>query len=74
MVRPLPKIITICMAGLLHHNSDIWAQTNPVGEGNGDPKWANWSLGSPWVCQHLYEHYRFTAEQKIFIGNWPILS
>ncbi|MFI5129715.1 MAG: glycosyl hydrolase family 95 catalytic domain-containing protein [Chitinophagales bacterium] len=48
----------------VHHNSDIWAQTNPVGEGNGDPKWANWSLGSPWLSQHLYEHYRFTADKK----------
>ncbi|WP_114784111.1 glycoside hydrolase family 95 protein [Botryobacter ruber] len=48
----------------LHHNSDIWAQTNPVGEGGGDPKWANWSLGSPWLSQHLYEHYRFTQDKK----------
>ncbi|HLW07778.1 MAG TPA: glycoside hydrolase family 95 protein [Marinilabiliaceae bacterium] len=48
----------------LHHNSDIWAQTNPVGEGGGDPKWANWSLGSPWISQHLFEHYRFTSDKK----------
>jgi len=48
----------------VHHNSDLWAQTNPVGEGGGDPKWANWSLGSPWLSQHLYEHYRFTADKK----------
>lgn len=48
----------------VHHNSDIWAQTNPVGEGNGDPKWANWALGSPWLSQHLYEHFRFTSDKK----------
>jgi alpha-L-fucosidase 2 len=48
----------------VHHNSDMWGQTNPVGEGGGDPKWANWSLGSPWLSQHLYEHYRFTADKK----------
>lgn len=48
----------------LHHNSDIWAQTNPVGEGTGDPKWANWALGSPWISQHLYEHYLFTGDKK----------
>lgn len=48
----------------VHHNSDIWAQTNPVGEGGGDPKWANWALGSPWLSQHLFEHYRFTADKK----------
>ncbi len=48
----------------VHHNSDIWAQTNPVGEGGGDPKWANWALGSPWLSQHLYEHYRFSGDTK----------
>jgi alpha-L-fucosidase 2 len=49
---------------VLHHNTDIWAQTNPVGEGGGDPKWANWALGSPWLSQHLYEHYRFTGDKR----------
>jgi alpha-L-fucosidase 2 len=49
---------------VVHHNSDLWAQTNPVGEGSGDPKWANWALGSPWLSQHLYEHYRFTKDKN----------
>lgn len=48
----------------VHHNTDIWAQTNPVGAGGGDPKWANWAMGSPWLSQHLYEHYRFTNDTK----------
>ncbi len=47
-----------------HHNSDIWAHANPVGHQTGDPKWANWSLGSPWLSQHLYEHYRFTNDKE----------
>ncbi|MDR2775005.1 MAG: glycoside hydrolase family 95 protein [Tannerella sp.] len=47
----------------LHHNSDIWAQTNPVGNlGKGDPSWANWPMGGPWLSQHLYEHYRFNGD------------
>lgn len=46
----------------VHHNSDIWAHANPVGHQKGDPKWANWALGSPWLSQHLYEHYRFTKD------------
>ena len=29
-----------------HHNSDIWAMSNPVGDfGKGDPVWANWPMG-----------------------------
>ena len=46
----------------VHHNSDIWAAANPVGEKEGDPMWANWAMGGAWLCQHLYEHYRFTLD------------
>ncbi|UOG76903.1 glycoside hydrolase family 95 protein [Hymenobacter tibetensis] len=48
----------------VHHNSDIWATSNPVGDlGKGDPTWANWNMGSPWLSQHLWEHYRYTNDQ-----------
>lgn len=58
-----------------HHNSDIWAQTNPVGEGSGDPKWANWSLGSPWLSQHLFEHFRFTRDTNFLRQTaYPIMK
>ena len=46
---------------VVHHNSDIWALSNPVGnKGQGDPKWANWSMGANWLCRDLWEHYAFT--------------
>jgi alpha-L-fucosidase 2 len=49
----------------VHHNSDIWALSNPVGDiGKGDPTWANWTMGSPWLCQHLWMHYAFTKDKK----------
>ena len=49
----------------VHHNSDIWALSNPVGDiGKGDPTWANWTMGSPWLCQHLWMHYAFTNDKK----------
>ena len=48
-----------------HHNSDLWAASNPVGDkGTGDPKWANWAQGGNWLCQHLWEHYRFTGDKQ----------
>ncbi len=60
---------------VVHHNSDIWAQTNPVGEGGGDPKWANWSLGSPWLSQHLFEHYLFTSNKKFLKDSaYPLMK
>lgn len=46
----------------VHHNSDIWAMAGPVGQQEGDPMWANWSLGGAWLCQHLYEHYLYTQD------------
>jgi alpha-L-fucosidase 2 len=46
-----------------HHNSDIWAMSNPVGNfGDGDPSWANWPMGGTWASAHLWEHYLFTQD------------
>jgi alpha-L-fucosidase 2 len=48
-----------------HHNSDIWAQSAPVGDyGKGDPVWANWHGGSAWLSQHLWEHYAFGGDAR----------
>lgn len=60
----------------LSHNADIWGQTNPVGNrGWGDPVWANWYVGAPWVCQHLYEHYRFTGDEKYLSEEaYPVMK
>ncbi|BBH21999.1 hypothetical protein Back11_33440 [Paenibacillus baekrokdamisoli] len=44
----------------VHHNSDIWAQSAPVGAyGHGDAVWALWPMGGVWLCQHLWEHYAY---------------
>lgn len=57
---------------VLHHNTDIWATTNPV---SGSPMWANWPLGGAWLCQHLWEHYQFTGD-KVFLEKtaYPIMK
>ena len=49
-----------------HHNIDLWRQSAPVGMGTrfADPTWANFSMSGPWLCQHLWEHYRFTCDKK----------
>ncbi|MEO6582736.1 MAG: glycoside hydrolase family 95-like protein, partial [Ferruginibacter sp.] len=61
---------------VLHHNSDIWGLSNAVGDvGKGDPKWANWCMGGNWLCQHLYEHYRFTQDKKYLKETaYPIMK
>lgn len=49
---------------VVHHNSDIWAMSNPVGDfGKGDPVWANWPMGGAWSSAHLWEHYLYTQDK-----------
>jgi len=58
------------------HNSDIWALTNPVGHvGKGDPVWANWIMGAPWVSQHLWEKYAYRGD-KNYLKNtaYPVMK
>ena len=59
-----------------HHNSDIWALSNAVGnKGNGDPKWANWSMGANWMSRDLWEHYLFTGDKKFLQQTaYPIMK
>ena len=59
-----------------HHNADLWRQSAPVGNyGDGDPMWANWSMSSAWLSQHLWEHYAFTGDRD-FLKNraWPVMK
>lgn len=60
----------------VHHNSDIWGLSNPVGDlGNGDPMWANWTMGSPWLSQHLWWHYQFTQDKKYLAETaYPLMK
>jgi alpha-L-fucosidase 2 len=59
-----------------HHNADIWALSNPVGDtGKGEPKWANWSMGANWLCRHLWEHYLYTGDKKFLTETaYPIMK
>lgn len=59
-----------------HHNSDVWAMSNAVGDfGKGDPVWANWTMGGTWLSTHLWEHFQFTRDTT-FLSNtaFPIIE
>ncbi len=56
----------------VHHNTDIWATTNPV---SGSPMWANWPMGGAWLSQHLWEHYQFTGNLDYLINTaYPLMK
>ena len=55
-----------------HHNSDVWALSNPV---SGEPMWANWTGGGTWLCQHLWEHYAYTGDKKYLAKTaYPLMK
>ena len=59
-----------------HHNSDVWAQSAPVGAyGDGDPVWANWHGGSAWLPQHMWEHYAFSGDRAFLRDRaYPVMK
>lgn len=58
-----------------HHNIDLWRAANPVGTGVGQPTWANWCMSGPWLCAHLYEHYRFTRDRDFLRARaYPLMK
>ena len=56
------------------HNSDIWAMATPVGLGDGDPSWANWTMGGTWLSTHLWEHYLYTRDRAALQRDYPTLK
>ena len=46
------------------HNSDIWAMSNPVGEKNEKPEWANWNFGGAWLVNTLWDHYQYNPDEE----------
>jgi alpha-L-fucosidase 2 len=60
-----------------HHNIDIWRQSAPVGMGTlfADPTWANFCMSGPWLCQHVWEHYRFTGDREFLRETaYPVMK
>ncbi len=60
---------------VVHHNTDIWAMSNPVGDfGKGSPVWANWYMGANWLSRHLWEHYSYTGDTSFLKEVYPIMK
>jgi alpha-L-fucosidase 2 len=45
-----------------HHNTDVWAYSQPVGLGGHDPKWSFWPLAGAWLVRHLWERILHGAD------------
>ena len=56
------------------HNTDIWAMTDPVGLGVGDPCWANWNMGGAWLAMDIWENYAFSGDKAALKEYYPVLK
>ena len=54
---------------VLHHNTDQWRITGPVDRAPT----GLWSMGSAWLCRHLWEHYLYTGDKDFLRQVFPIL-
>ena len=50
-----------CRGFCAHHNTNIWANTDPEGIFDASPVW---STGAAWLSLHFYEHYRYTKDRE----------
>jgi alpha-L-fucosidase 2 len=53
-----------------HVLANPWGFTSP-GEG---ASWGATNSGSAWLCQHLWEHYLYTKDEKFLAWAYPILK
>jgi len=58
-----------CGGWVCHHNTDLWRGTAPV-----DYVMPGlWPMGGAWLCQHLWEHYLYTGDEKFLKEYYPIM-
>lgn len=58
-----------------HHNTDLWAMTNPVGykKTGWSCLYSFWNMGSGWVCCQLYDLYEYTLDKSALADIYPIM-
>jgi len=53
-----------------HTITNVWGFTSP----GAHPAWGQWPSGSAWLCQNLWDHYRFTRDPGILRPVYEILK
>lgn len=57
---------------VMHHNTTIWRDAQPV-DWHGST--AFWPMAGGWLCQHLWEHYQFTGDERFLRETaYPIMK
>lgn len=59
------KIHYGCEGWTVHHNTDLWRLTSPVGRTGELPDtavWAMWPMGGAWLVRHLWDRFEFGGD------------
>jgi alpha-L-fucosidase 2 len=55
---------------VVHHLTDPWGFTVPA-----DGLWGVWPVGAAWLCQHPFEHYRYSGDKEFLARRaWPLMK
>lgn len=58
---------------VVHHNSDPWCFTGPVGAGDDSPSWSTWPFGGVWLARHVVDHHDWTGDDDALRRHWPVV-
>ncbi|MFA6451536.1 MAG: glycoside hydrolase family 95 protein, partial [bacterium] len=61
---------------VVHHNSDLWRQSAPVGAygESGNPVYALWMMGGALMSTHLWERYAFSGDINDLKKEYPAMK
>lgn len=54
---------------VLHHNTDLWRFNGAI---DGPP--GLWPTGAAWLCQHLWEKYKFNGDVEYLKSVYPVMK
>jgi alpha-L-fucosidase 2 len=52
-----------------HHNTDLWRATGPIDLASS----GMWPSGGAWLCQDLWDHYRFNQDKAFLKDVYPVM-
>jgi alpha-L-fucosidase 2 len=55
---------------VFHQNTDIWRVAAPM----DGPTWGTFTVGGAWLCNQLWERYRYTLDRDYLKEIYPVLK
>ncbi|MCE5332548.1 MAG: glycoside hydrolase family 95 protein [Bacteroidales bacterium] len=53
-----------------HILGNVWGFTSP----SENPSWGATNTAGAWLCQHLWEHYQFSMDEKYLASVYPLMK